>query len=52
MQTDDIRRLIRNRYAEKDLFTAIRDYNSGVQHRTTGISVRTVSILDRSVTPG
>jgi hypothetical protein len=43
MQTPDIRRLLRNRYPEKDLFTVIRDSTGSVDHRTTDIPVRTVS---------
>ena len=38
MQTDEIRRLLRNRYSEKDLFTVIRNYTNG----TAGLVVRSV----------
>lgn len=43
LQTQEIRRLIRNRYAEKDLYTVIRDFPQGLDHRTTDINVRSVS---------
>ena len=47
MQTDEVRRLIRNRYAEKDLFTVIRNYTSVIGQRTPDITVRSVSSIDR-----
>lgn len=37
-----MRRLLRSRYAEKDLFTVIRNYESGTNNRTTDVSVRSV----------
>jgi hypothetical protein len=43
IQTDEIRRLLRNRYAEKDLYTVIRNYTNGTNNRTTEIIVRSVS---------
>ena len=39
VQTPDVRRLIRNRYPEKDLYTVIRDVPQGLDR----INVRTVS---------
>jgi len=45
LQTQDIRRLIRNRYAEKDLFTVIRDFPQGLDHRTTDINVRSGDLV-------
>lgn len=46
MQTDETRRLLRNRYAEKDLFTVVRNYIGGTNNRTTEIIVRSVSRID------
>jgi len=44
MQTDELRRLLRNRYAEKDLFTVIRNYTNG----TSGLVVRSVRNINLS----
>ena len=52
MQTDEIRRLLRNRYAEKNLFTVIRNYTSGTNNPTTDILVRSVSKINNSLSKG
>ncbi|CAF3952566.1 unnamed protein product [Rotaria sp. Silwood2] len=45
MQTDEIRRLLRSRYAEKDLYTVIRDYGNATNNRTTEIIVRSGDLV-------
>ncbi|CAF1177190.1 unnamed protein product [Adineta ricciae] len=53
MQTDEIRRLLRNNYAERDLFTVIRNYPNPTNNRTSEISVRTgdlVAVINQNYT--
>jgi hypothetical protein len=45
IQTDEIRRLLRNRYVEKDLYTVIRNYTNGTNDRTTEITVRSGDLV-------
>ncbi|CAF3512014.1 unnamed protein product [Adineta steineri] len=45
MQTDEMRRLLRNRYAEKNLFTVIRNYTNGTNNRTTEMNVRSGDLV-------
>ncbi|CAF1070608.1 unnamed protein product [Rotaria sordida] len=45
IQTDDIRRLLRTRYAEKDLYTVIRNYGNETNNRSMDIVVRSGDLV-------
>ncbi|CAF3466732.1 unnamed protein product [Rotaria socialis] len=45
IQTDEIRRLLRSRYPEKDLYTVIRNYGSSTNNRAMDIVVRSGDLV-------